>query len=450
MHLRHPRRAVDRSKFKPAIESLETRQLLSAYFVDTDSAYAALNSKNFAAGDVVLLKGGATFHGMLYLDSSDGGTAANPLTIGSYDAATGLQLSSAAPASARATIAAGNSDGLFAYNVGGLTLTSLNVSGSGATSNTGSGLDFYSDLPSSMKLDGVTIDHVDVSGFGSYGIALGSGNGGGYANARITYVAAHDNGLAGITTYGPFAANSGQYAHQNLYIGHVDAYNNAGFSGRSSPTGSGIVLQSVDGATIEYSTAYNNGANNTNGSGPVGIWAWESNAITIQYNEAYGNRSNGGDGGGFDLDGGVTNSVMQYNYSHDNAGSGFGLYEFTGAGKWENNVVRYNVSSNNGLHNNDAEISFWTAGAAINNAQVYGNTLVVSSADEAIKLPSSNVVAQLWDNTIQIGGVVNTAGVGLTPVVTTPVIETPAPEPVVTPTPVTTPVETPAPSAHLH
>src|SRR3569623_442593 len=89
--------SAKRSSITPArraslIEGLEIQQMLSSYFINTDADFAALNSKTLTAGDVVLLKGGATFHGMLYLDAADGGTAANPVTIASYDAATGLQL----------------------------------------------------------------------------------------------------------------------------------------------------------------------------------------------------------------------------------------------------------------------------------------------------------------------------------------------------------------------
>ncbi len=427
-------------------EALEVRQMMSSYFVNTDADYAALNSRNLSAGDVVLLKGGVTFHGMLYLDSADGGDANNPVTITSYDPATGLQLSATAPASSRATLSAGNGDAVFAYDVGNITLKNLNVVGSGASSNTGTGLDFYSDLPAGKNLGGVTIDQVEASGFGRYGVAMGAVVGGGFDGAQITNVDAHANGLAGITAYGPFAADSGRYAHHDLYVGYSNAYDNAGFRGRNSPTGSGIVLQSVDDATIEYSTAYNNGANNTNDNGPVGIWVWESNAVTIQYNESYNNRTAGGDGGGFDLDGGVTNSVMQYNYSHDNAGSGLGLFQFAGAGTWANNVVRYNVSSNNGLSNGKAnyEIFVWPAGETMTNAQVYGNTLIVNSSQEAIYVPTANVTASLSDNTIQIGGLIDTTGVGVAGDLTgTPVVTT-TPTPTATPTSTSTPTDTTA------
>ena len=57
------------------------------------------------------------------------------------------------------------------------------------------------------------------------------------------------------------------------------------------------------------------------------------------------------DGDGFDLDGGVTNSVIQYCYSHDNDGPGLMLYGYTDAGvaTWNNNTIRYCVSQNDAV-----------------------------------------------------------------------------------------------------
>ena len=91
-------------------------------------------------------------------------------------------------------------------------------------------------------------------------------------------------------------------------------------------SGSGIILGNVDGGTIEWSRAYDNGRL---GNAGVGIWTHDSTRILIQYNESFDNHTSGdADGGGFDLDGGVTHSIMQHNYSHDNDGAGYGLFEY--------------------------------------------------------------------------------------------------------------------------
>ena len=84
------------------------------------------------------------------------------------------------------------------------------------------------------------------------------------------------------------------------------------------------------------------------GNGPVGIWAWMSDHVKIQYCISYKNRTSRGgkDGGGFDLDGGVTNSLIQYCLSYENEGAGYGLFQYPGASDWSNNIIRYSVSIN--------------------------------------------------------------------------------------------------------
>jgi hypothetical protein len=84
------------------------------------------------------------------------------------------------------------------------------------------------------------------------------------------------------------------------------------------------------------------------GNGPVGIWAYQSNGVIIQYCISYRNRTSKGgkDGGGFDFDGGITNSVIQYCLSYENEGAGYGLFQYSGASPWRNNTVRYCISIN--------------------------------------------------------------------------------------------------------
>ena len=84
---------------------------------------------------------------------------------------------------------------------------------------------------------------------------------------------------------------------------------------------------------------------------PVGIWAYEADSVTIQHCIAYRNKTSKGseDGGGFDLDGGTTNSTIQYCLTYENEGSGFGIFQYDGASPWKNNTVRFNISVNDGL-----------------------------------------------------------------------------------------------------
>src|SRR5262249_32843988 len=147
------------------------------------------------------------------------------------------------------------------------------------------GVYFYSDLGGGVKLDTIRLDRVDVSGFGSCALIIGSWNGStGYRNISITNTALHDNADCGMNIYGYSPIMPGAYPHQNVYLGHVQAYNNSGIpTVTTRSTGTGIVLGQVQNATIERSLAYNNGYKNVARPGPGGIWTYESDRVTIQF-----------------------------------------------------------------------------------------------------------------------------------------------------------------------
>ncbi len=338
-------------------ENLETRRLYSTYYVspngsDTNTGLSAqsawqsinqVNSASFSEGDSILFQGGATFNGTLWFDPGQPGAAqlAGGISIGSYG-------------SGRATINAGDGAGIYAHDYGGFNISNLNFTGSGASTNTSSGIDFYNDLSGNTKLSHVYIDNVDASGFGDTGVILGGYNGAsGYDDVRITNTSAHDNRQAGIGLYGyTFDANSKNYANTNVYVGHCTVYNNYGNASATHNTGNGIVLGSVNGATVERNVSHDNGINNPTSDGPVGIWAYDSNGVTVQSNESYHNRTgSAADGGGFDFDQNTTNSLMQYNYSHDNDGVGYLVFAAAGVPA-SGNVLRYNISQNDGRKNN--------------------------------------------------------------------------------------------------
>ena len=122
------------------------------------------------------------------------------------------------------------------------------------------------------------------------------------------------------------------------------------------------------------------------GNGPVGIWTWMSDHITIQYCISYRNRTSKGgkDGGGFDLDGGVTNSLIQYCLSYENEGAGYGLFQYPGASGWSNNVIRYCVSIND-AHTTEGAGSFfiWNGSGEskqLTNCYIYNNVAYSTSA----------------------------------------------------------------------
>jgi hypothetical protein len=328
-----------------------------------------VNSKQFSPGDRIYFQGGQTFNGNLYFNSSDRGSLTNPIVISSYG-------------TGRAVIYAGGGTGFYAYDVAGYRIQNINFFGSGRTTNTSDGIFFYNDLPNNAKLDYINIDGVEVKGFGNRGVSIGGYNNKcGFRYIQLTNVESHDNAMSGIDIWGYFSTSLPGYAHESIYVGNCKAYNNSGKSGLPYHSGSGIVISDVNGATIEHCVAYNNGFLNTANGGPIGIWAWDANSVIIQHNESHHNRTaSATDGGGFDLDGGVTNSIMQYNYSHDNDGAGFLLAQFSGARPFSGNTVRYNISQNDGRRNGFAAIHLWNGGSGVKNIEIYNNTLYMSPA----------------------------------------------------------------------
>jgi hypothetical protein len=329
------------------------------------ASIAKVNATAFAAGDTVLFQGGATFSGGLDFGPEDKGTAASPIVVGSFG-------------TGRATISSGGLHGLYAYNTAGFEVRNLVFMGPGRTSSSTSGVSFYMDRLNT-RLPHIVIDSVEVFGYRDIGILIGSWNGGsGYDDVSITNSASHDNGDAGIATYAEAVLG-----HRNVYVAHCKAYNNPGIEEKTNlHSGNGIILGGVDGATIEYCQAYNNGwLNAWTGGGPVGIWGYSSNNLVIQHNESHHNRTGTGkDGGGFDLDGGCTNSIMQYNYSHDNEGAGYLVAQYSGAPTMKGLTIRYNISENDGRKNNHAGIMLWSSGSngGIQDTEIYNNTIYLT------------------------------------------------------------------------
>lgn len=331
-----------------------------------------VNAATFSPGDRLYFEGGYRHYGSLYFDYSDSGTATNPVTVSSYG-------------TGRATIDAGTENGLYAYNCAGIDIRNINFSGSGPTTNTGSGIFFYMDLGGAVKLRRIYINRVDVSGFGEQGISIGSWHvsRSGFRNVRITRTRVFNNQLNGLNIWG-YSPSTTAWSHQRVYVSNCKFFDNSGDPDkRDTHSGSGAMIGNSNGVRIQYCEAYNNGwLCNYPGGGPVGIWVWDSNNAVIQCNESHHNLTGSAsvDGGGFDLDGGVRNSVMQYNYSHDNDGSGFLAAQYPGAAPFFNNTIRYNISQNDGREHGHAGIKVWNGGNGIDNLQIYNNTVYLRPA----------------------------------------------------------------------
>ncbi|HEX8523050.1 MAG TPA: right-handed parallel beta-helix repeat-containing protein [Tepidisphaeraceae bacterium] len=350
------------------------------------SAFASLSkisTLNLQPGDNIKLLAGAQFTGNVTLpsgtgiDAATGNAAGAPIKITTYGG------------SSLAVINAGIGTGISAPNSGNIEISNLRLVGAGAHfdqgaqkyiyDNTGNGIEFINH--NGKKNDHVVIKNVVAEKFGQNGVWLGASGQGGFKNISISNVIASENQLAGIATMGD-PNNGNRDNFNNLTISQSAAFKNYGRDKEPNKqnSGSGIVIGQVKGGTIERSVAYGNGVRcDSIQGGPVGIWAWDSDTITIQHNESYNNGTAGQlDGGGFDLDGGVVNSVIQYNYSHGNDGAGYLLAQYPGAKPMGNNTIRYNISQNDGRKNDFGAIHIW---ADVDNTNIYNNTIFVGPSD---------------------------------------------------------------------
>jgi len=342
-----------------------------------------VNRQKLNPGDSVLFSGGESFDGTLLFDSLDSGTKDAPVAVSSYG-------------NGRAVVNGGKADACIATHCSYLCIQQIDFKGDGRKNgNTGSGL----------VIDGgahVLIDSIDVSGFRENGIAVLDAS-----DVRITHVHAHENGMAGIQS-GRVHQSPRKLLTKNLYIGDCITDNNPGNPVvLDNHSGSGIIISGADSALVEYCLSKNNGWDMPwKGNGPVGIWVYHSNNVTIQRCISHDNKSNpeGWDGGGFDLDGGVTNSVLQYNLSYHNAGPGYGLFQYLEADSWSDNMARYNISYNDGLENDSSGIHLWSGQQSfknMRNAQVYNN-LIVNETGRAVSYKHGDFPGLVFQNNIFI------------------------------------------------
>jgi len=304
-----------------------------------------LSAVRLEPGDRVLLSTQGAFEGCLKLEPDSSGTQERPIIITSYGFG-------------QATISAGNGSALVLKNSRNIEIRNLRLVGSGRKAgNTTSGL-------MADGVEGLVVDSVEVSGFQKSGIFIEGSN-----RVTVTRVHAHENGFAGISS-------GGKTSHE-IYVGSCLAENNPGDpTNLTNHSGNGIVLGQVQDALIEYCEArYNGWDMPRKGNGPVGIWVWDVDRAVIQHNVSHHNRSTGTDGGGFDFDGGVTNSILQYNYSHDNHGSGYLICQFWGGPPFRDNIVRYNISQDDGITNHNAGIYIWVGGKDMESTDVHNNTV---------------------------------------------------------------------------
>ncbi len=326
-----------------------------------------VNNSVFLPGDTLYFEGGQTFSGSIYLPATDANDPNNIFVISSYGTGT-------------ATINPGTSYGFYAYNTQGFSISNLIFDGNSVNTNDSVGLIIFSDLSGNVKLSNISVSNVEIKNFGAEGVKIYTSVGlTGFQNLSLSNMSVHDVTNNGIMIFGNITQSLVGWQHKNVSISNCEVYNVPGSPIPAANEGNGIVIAGVDGGVIQYSVAHDIGQNNVFCGGPAGIWTLESNNVTIQYCESYRiHDGTGCDGAGFDLDGGVTNSMMQYNYSHENDGAGYLMGQYKNARSWSNNSMRYNISQNDGVKNEGGIGLFKGPGTTMSGANIYNNVVYIS------------------------------------------------------------------------
>ncbi len=325
-------------------------------FTHPFNSISKFNSLALKPGDKIYFKAPDTFNGSMFIDSSKYGTPKKNIIISSYG-------------NGKATINSGNEIAFLLHKTKYIKIKNITFIGSGRKNgNTKDGVRIDSS-------SNISVNDIKISGFQKAGLMIYSS-----LNIAVNNVHAYENGAAGISVEGTYAKKE---SNQNIYIGYCIAENNPGDpTNVTNHSGNGIVVGNCRKVLIEYCTATNNGWDMPRiGNGPVGIWAYEADSVIIQHCLSYRNKTSAGgaDGGGFDLDGGVTNSIIQYCFSYENQGAGYSIFQYLYATPWYNNIYRFNISENDGsVSDSKAGAYIWNSSRDSNqfyNCIFYNNTI---------------------------------------------------------------------------
>ena len=290
-----------------------------------------------APGDRIRFRGGDSFAGNLMVDRVQGGTREQPVVIGSFG-------------KGKATLLADGGTGIRVKETPWVVIEELQVR-AGRT-NDGDGIRFDRVHNDGRRIPGVTIRNCRVEGFAWHGVMIdAAATQHGFDGVRITGTEALRNRHAGIMVYGGNPTGRSHHAHRDVVVEQCRAGENPGDPAElNQHSGSGILVDGSEEVRIAGCLAWGNGFEcRSERGGPVGIWVHACDRAVIEGCESFGNGSSLRDGGGFDLDGGCTESVLRRNFSHDNQGPGFLVYTYAGAPYADRDCrVEGNISWNDG------------------------------------------------------------------------------------------------------
>ena len=294
------------------------------------------------------------------------------LIIKDKDAGSGSHVSVSSTGEERAVINGGTGEAIRIENCRNIRVSNIDIKGNGRkTGNTANGFAL-------VRSSDCSIEYLKAEGFQKSGVDLYD-----CRNCKVRKVLAVDNGFCGINIMG-----SSYKTSCNILVQDCMAENNAGDPTISdNHSGNGILVGVSDSVIIDRCKATNNGWDMPRlGNGPVGIWAWQSDHVIIQYCISYRNKTSPGakDGGGFDLDGGVTNSIIRYCLSYENEGAGYGLFQYPGASDWSDNIIKYCISYNDANTTEGAgSIFLWNGSnekSQLTNCRIHNNIIYNSKA----------------------------------------------------------------------
>lgn len=343
-------------------------------------------------GDRILLRGGSEFAGGIVISDAGGGTRERPAVVSTFGRG-------------RATLACGGRTGILVRETPWITISNLVLKA--GPGNDGDGIRFDRTQATGRRIAGATIQNCLATGFAWHGFMIdASQRAHGYEQVLVADSEATHNRHAGIMVYGGNPAGRTGHPHADVSILRCLAADNPGDAGElRHHSGSGILVDGVNGATIRECVATGNGGEcRSDRGGPVGIWAHASREVLIEYCESHGNRSMLRDGGGFDLDGGCEDSVLRWNFAHDNDGPGLMVYTYGGAAYSDSNCrVIGNISWNDGRKGSGyAGLQIGAEyGCRITNLEVAFNTVIAPKGSvAAVRISGHAIGATILSNLV--------------------------------------------------
>jgi hypothetical protein len=304
----------------------------------------------FQPGDTVHFNGTFTDYLWIQLDMSHGAPGAP------------LRFTSADPANP-ATIKPAKNHGINIYSWlaaagGDIEIDNLIVIGDGhlceKNGQTTNGIFIYHDAPGDVA--NFYIHDVDVSGFSDSGIF------------SYRYNLSNHTGVI-----------------RNVTVANSVVHHNPGYPQWPHPSGNGVVLSGVVGGLIHDVEAHHNGElNESPGGGPVGIWTYDADSVLIRNCSSHDNLSKNNDGGGYDFDGGTTNSLITDCVSYNNWGPGYEACSYTygvmnNGGHTQNNTVRDSTSAGDGYGKKFASVGVFPFQVPISEFHVVNVTVDVTN-----------------------------------------------------------------------